>query len=135
MVCMDGRTCPAGTTCDDAHGQCLTPDQLTVRIGMMEGSRCNIAGAPVGTGRDGVCLHDVCGDDYVSVDETCDGQPAASCLGFGFQIGVLGCSAYCGLDLTSCDRFGWTPLIPTGLTPISYSGVWGSSATDVFIVG
>jgi hypothetical protein len=75
-----------------------------------------------------------CGDGKVNGPEACDGAPpqGKSCLDFGFDQGIVGCSALCGVVTDQCSSFGWKAL-PSPMAP-DLTGVWASSANDVFVV-
>lgn len=105
VSCDDGRTCPAGTLCDDLHGRCILVDQLTSCGDNPDGSVCNIGDLPTGLCRDGICLEPFCGDGFVDPGEECDGQtmPASDCQGVGFyDPGPISCSEACRYNVTAC---------------------------------
>ncbi|MFH2007116.1 MAG: DUF4215 domain-containing protein [bacterium] len=73
--CSSDLVCPAGKVCDDTHGQCVFPAQLTACGGLAEGDYCSFAGSAAGTHRcqDGVCLtFSRCGDGVIGEGEDCD---------------------------------------------------------------
>jgi hypothetical protein len=76
-----------------------------------------------------------CGDGIVNGGEACDGKPpeGKTCLDYGFDRGLLGCTALCGPDFSGCDSIGWKG--DPSHTGQFLSSVWGSAADDVFAVG
>jgi cysteine-rich repeat protein len=70
VTCEDGRTCPAGYSCDDAHGGCASPKQIEVCANGEE--TCLYPGVPDGRCFDGVCLPFGCGNGVVTPPEMCD---------------------------------------------------------------
>jgi cysteine-rich repeat protein len=102
VVCGDGRTCPAGSTCDDLRSLCLTEAQTTACNGIGEGKPCDAEGTP------GICdrgfCEPGCGDGLTGPDEECDDGNFAS---------HDGCSSRCAVEVPS-----WSQQAPTwhGLT-------------------
>jgi cysteine-rich repeat protein len=74
VTCADGITCPAGKVCDDAHGGCVTPEQLTACAGAAADAACQTATLAAGVCLDGVCLQPGCGNGVVEANlgEVCD---------------------------------------------------------------
>lgn len=105
--CADGRLCPPGYTCDDAHMRCLSADQVAACAGRDEGADCTIAGAPGGC-RSGACEPLVCGDGVKSLNEACDGEDlgGATCKDAGFYDDAgLACTSFCTFDTNACTGF------------------------------
>ena len=74
-----------------------------------------------------------CGDAIVNGDELCDGAPpAGTCVDFGFDAGVLGCSSECSAQFAACDAIGWRSE-PTPLDAIA--DLAGSSPDELWAVG
>jgi len=108
VPCDDGRTCPAGTVCDDLHVQCVDPKQLTACAGAENQAECSAPGAAVGLCHDQVCLPAVCGDGFLFGDEVCDGDQfeKSNCTELGFYDDVaLQCNDACGYDDSVCTGF------------------------------
>lgn len=76
VTCEDGRTCPAGTTCDDQRSLCLSAAQTTACASIANGQPCDAAGTP------GICdrgyCEPGCGDGHTDPDEECDDGNFAS---------------------------------------------------------
>lgn len=107
VVCSDGTICAPGTVCDEAHGQCLLPDQLTSCADKQPGDACPIAGLQ-GVCREGLCLAVICGDGITEGSEQCDGAPPAlTCYDSGYDAGFLGCLDVCAPAFSGCRRVGW----------------------------
>lgn len=87
--CADGRACPVGTVCDDAHGTCVDPDRLTACAGAADGDACDAV--PDGVCAEGVCIAAGCGNGLVEPGrgERCDDGNAVS---------GDGCTADCASD-------------------------------------
>lgn len=85
VPCADGRTCPAGTLCDEAHATCVTQAQLDACAGVTIGAPC-AADATNGVCIDGVCFENVCGNRITQPGEECDD---------GNLVEGDGCSALC----------------------------------------
>lgn len=71
VPCADGRVCPEGTTCDDAHMLCVPDQQREVCNGVADGEPCEFAGQP-GLCDLGVCLPASCGNGETAGLEVCD---------------------------------------------------------------
>ena len=154
-VCADGLICPPDSRCDDVNHRCLGANYCGdgLRTGSevcesndLGGETCSslgFYGQTTGLNCSADCTFDTsgcsgkCGDRVVNgPDEECDGAPPAgkSCLDYGFDRGLLGCTALCGVSTEDCAKdVGWHP------TP-SWTGkrlrsIWGTSSTDVFAVG
>jgi hypothetical protein len=79
-----------------------------------------------------------CGDGIVNGPEECDGAPTSSpvlCSQFGYDRGVVGCTASCKRTFANCTRWsGWTVAeIPEVASDLR--SVWGSGPNDVYAVG
>ena len=74
--CSFDLICPAGMACDDVHGRCVLPAQLSACEGLQDNAPCSFLGAPEQFYcRDGVCLPaSNCGNGTVDTDfgEGCD---------------------------------------------------------------
>jgi hypothetical protein len=89
------------------------------------------------------CLFDTdgctgyCGDGDVraSEGEVCDGAPPTegSCTDFGFDLGRLGCSAFCTPGFDACDHNGFTSLPRP--PPAWYRDIWSTDGVELFVVG
>jgi hypothetical protein len=87
--------------------------------------------------------HGYCGDGLTNgTTEQCDGAPPAgkTCLDYGFDRGLLGCTDLCQTATDGCEKIGWqlvaTRDIPGQMAgPGGYMGIWGSSTKDVYVVG
>ena len=108
VPCGDGTVCAPGTTCDVAHGQCLSPDQYVSCVGQSDGELCPI-GAAIGVCEDELCLSVTCGDGVVQGIEQCDGAPPdTTCFELGYDVGFLDCNeSVCAANLAACQRIGW----------------------------
>ena len=134
-VCQDGSICPPSSRCDTDRHRCITTLQELPCNGLAQGDGCTFANA-VGACRAGVCEPFFCGDGFVTQGESCDGAPppGKSCLDYGFDRGLLGCSAVCELAFEGCSSsHSWTnwSIPSTG----ALNGVWASSTDDVYVVG
>lgn len=69
--CENGLVCAGDRVCDEQHGLCVVPDQLTVCGDAADGSTCTF-GSTEGACRDGVCLVPYCGDGVLTGGEECD---------------------------------------------------------------
>src|SRR6185503_7311824 len=65
--------CPAGASCDETHGRCVSADQLKTCMGAADGTDCTVAITSDGTCDQNVCLPKRCGDNYQRGGEECDG--------------------------------------------------------------
>src|SRR6185369_9745394 len=76
-----------------------------------------------------------CGDELLNGLETCEiaPPPGQSCLDYGFDIGRLGCSAFCTPGFNGCTGIGWKSMYSP--TSQHLQGVWGASPGDVYAVG
>jgi cysteine-rich repeat protein len=117
ITCANGDICPNGLLCDDAHGTCVLPEQLSVCLGQMSGDGCQFS-ATEGVCDRGVCIESVCGDGYrgpgeacddgnVIDDETCstDCSSTLAC-GNGILDAVTGEECDCGTDERNPDCVG-----------------------------
>src|SRR5579862_2786316 len=86
VPCEDGRDCPAGTVCDDAHHNCVRADQLTACANLPQFTACTATDVVNGSCYDGVCLTGGCGNGIVDPGELCDD---------GNTISGDGCAADC----------------------------------------
>jgi len=110
LVCEPGtdheRVCASTKSCDNTHHLCVDPDQLTSCVGASDGSTCTTAGAD-GLCHDQVCLPAVCGDNYVTGTEYCDGSDlgvAGNCTDHGFYVDApVACDSTCHYDTTMCS--------------------------------
>src|SRR4051812_23575082 len=104
VTCGDGRICPPDSSCDEQHHRCITNAQLLPCVGNAENDGCTFANA-AGACRGGVCEPFFCGDGIIEGLESCDGAPppGKSCLDYGFDRGLLGCSAVCELAFEGCS--------------------------------
>jgi hypothetical protein len=82
---------------------------------------------------DGCVANGKCGDGTVNGPELCDGAPpAGTCVDYGFDVGHLGCSKGCTVDVSACGYLGWRrELLPTVgvIRP-----VWASSPHDLYVI-
>jgi len=106
--CAEGLVCPTHLVCDDHHGICVLPDQLTACEDRDDGWPCSFPGAPAGTYRcdHGVCLPgDACGNRALDPGEQCDHDAlgAATCADFGYSRPEgLACGPDCRFDASGC---------------------------------
>jgi cysteine-rich repeat protein len=106
--CAEGLVCPTHLVCDDHHGICVLPDQLTACEDRADGRPCSFPGAPAGTYLcdHGVCLPgDDCGNRTLDPGEQCDHDAlgGATCVDFGYSRPEgLACRADCRLDSSGC---------------------------------
>lgn len=109
VACTDGRVCPAGNACDDVHGICVLPEQLTSCEALADGDDCSVAGKSFGNCREGVCLPLGCGDGFRRDPEQCDGVvpvETQACTAHGFHGGgVVTCTDQCTFDTTACSGY------------------------------
>src|SRR5262245_37088024 len=75
------RVCTPGTECDEKHGACVRPDQLTSCDNKIDDEACGVDSASDGRCDQGVCVQLYCGDGRVTGAEECDGDvlPATDC--------------------------------------------------------
>jgi cysteine-rich repeat protein len=93
---------------------------------------CNAVCRATETGCTGTC-----GDGVVDLafEESCDGAPppGQSCLDYGFDRGVLGCSSsLCRPQFDDCTQLGW---VQFGLESRQFTTLSGTSDTDVWAGG
>jgi hypothetical protein len=135
-ICSDGRTCPPNSRCDVQYHRCVSPDDAAAAAcaGLGEESSCVLAGAD-GRCLAGSCQPYFCGDGVITGLESCDRAPppGKTCLDYGFDRGLLGCSPICGLALEDCGDLGWTSVWSGD--DVSVNDIWGSGPDDVFAVG
>src|SRR5262245_16372094 len=133
-TCNDGRICPPDSRCDDVGHRCIPIAQELPCVGLPESDACTYANAP-GACLKGVCELFFCGNGVVEGTESCDGAPppGKSCLDYGFDQGLLGCSSTCAPTFDGCGTVAWT-IWPTPLTD-SLAGVWASGADDLYAAG
>ncbi|HEY0252916.1 MAG TPA: hypothetical protein VGC41_15380, partial [Kofleriaceae bacterium] len=110
-VCDNGVLCPPEQVCDDVHGICVYPDQLT-SCGAENGAACSITEIEAGGECvDDVCIAQRCGDGLVTGDEVCEGEGtvpgSGTCVDFNFDYGSLACSNVCAADTSECGILGW----------------------------
>jgi hypothetical protein len=76
-----------------------------------------------------------CGDGITNGPEVCDGAPPSgqNCLDYGYDRGLLACSALCGPVFADCEQIGWKAAATE--TENMFVGLWGSGPTDLFAVG
>jgi hypothetical protein len=103
-LCNNGLTCPESKACDEMHGGCVEPQQLTACDGLVRGDDCGIDGTDDGTCDMGVCLVKRCGDGFRRGNEACDGDEimeGVECSDLGFyDTGVVPtCNDACSLDV------------------------------------
>jgi cysteine-rich repeat protein len=96
VPCADGRACPVGFVCDDAHHGCVLPDQVAACAGMPDFAACTTSHIATGICSGGVCLPAGCGNDVVEPGELCDD---------GNTVGGDGCSADCRSQERCGDGF------------------------------
>lgn len=120
--CADGRTCPAGKSCDDMHSLCVDPDQLLTCGALVDDAACTLDAAALpmtGECDQGVCLEQHCGDRAITHLETCDGSPPAvgTCVDYQYDYGHLGCSSLCTEGTDACGLVGWRfkPFVGIGM--------------------
>jgi cysteine-rich repeat protein len=91
--CANDLVCPQGSRCDDVHGSCATPDQVTACIGLADGDTCT-ANQLSGFCDHGVCIKPGCGNHVTEDNEVCDDGNTTS---------GDGCSADC-TSLEACGN-------------------------------
>ena len=110
-TCESGRVCAGSTVCDEVHGLCVLPDQLTSCGGRDEGGACSVSSGAPGTCVDGVCLPPLCGDGIARAPEECDGADLRStasvdesrCESHGYYSGgTVTCAPDCTYDTSAC---------------------------------
>jgi cysteine-rich repeat protein len=134
VTCDDGRVCPKGTACDEAHHGCVSPDQLAACSGMPDLTACHATRVSDGVCFDGVCIVAGCGNGELEPGELCDDGNridgdgcSADCqskeiCGDGFldknhgeqcddgnTLGRDGCSSVCTLESLEWRKIGDTP--------------------------
>jgi cysteine-rich repeat protein len=72
VQCADGRMCPEGLACDQAHQGCVLPQQLEGCVNKPQGSDCSYRGVPRGACYEQVCLPTGCGNGILDTGEACD---------------------------------------------------------------
>ena len=109
--CLDGRTCPSGTSCDDDHHLCLGADQRSACDGHADGATCTFeAGRVAGLCDGGVCIAQTCGDGIVTPPEQCDPKDPTpiDCMAIGFyRPGTAACTLDCRYDHDACSDQGF----------------------------
>jgi len=113
ILCDNGKTCPADSACDDVHGGCVEPTQLTACSASGEGDDCGIHANDDGICDKGVCVVKRCGDGHRRNNEAWDGTdiPAdANCTKLGFyESGTPTCNDACSFDVdpetTTCKGY------------------------------
>src|SRR5262249_36930414 len=109
VSCTNGRTCPAGTVCDETHATCILQQQLSACAGKADFDACSFAGAAgLRVCRDGVCvLKGTCGNGVLEEGEDCDGIDLGgkTCLALGYYDGTPTCTATCRFDTSTCSGF------------------------------
>ncbi len=93
-TCETGVVCPSTLRCDEAHGGCVLPEQLTACTGQAPFTACSYAGVTDGRCFDGVCLSAGCGNGFVEPEEVCDDTN---------RVAGDGCGASCESD-ESCGN-------------------------------
>ena len=140
LTCSDGRICPPGSSCDPDHHRCVTGAQAAACLGLKDGDGCPAAN-PSGTCRSGACEQYICGNGILESDEVCDGAPppGQSCLDYGFDRGLLGCTSRCAPDLDGCSLFAWTtwptPPPATNVPTAYWNAVLARGDDDVYLFG
>jgi len=82
------------------------------------------------------CTGGRCGDHIINGPEFCEdgiAPPDSTCLDFGYDRGLIGCTAACTPGFSTCERFGFYP-VTTGASQ-RLQAVWGSGPTDIYAVG
>lgn len=78
-----------------------------------------------------VCAGTRCGDDLVNGPEICDGAPPTeSCVAFGYDRGVLGCTTACAPDFSGCDTMGWQ--LSSFPDAFIIKGIWGTAPDNLY---
>jgi len=110
ILCDDGRTCGAGTTCDTTHHLCVSKKAFSACSGLVDGNDCTFDGN-AGMCSAGVCLELLCGDGVKLGGEECDGTDlggVADCTGVGFYDpgapGDVFCTPGCTINRDKCKR-------------------------------
>jgi hypothetical protein len=140
-----GLTCKRDCTFDTSGCSGACGDRMINGSELCDGSElggadCRTAGfydAP-GLRCSPYCTFDVvactgfCGDAKTNGPEQCDGAPplGKTCFEYGFDRGLVGCSALCGPDLEACSQIGWKTVLGG-----TFNGVWGAARDDVFAIG
>ncbi len=128
--CRSTEVCGNGTIDFEAGELCDCGDQEAA-VGC---ASVNSVDAP-----DATCLPDCtlrCGDGVIETGEVCDGSPppGESCLDYGFDEGLIGCSSICTPALATCKQFGWVS-VDTAVADPRLRGIWGVASDAVFAVG
>lgn len=71
VQCSDGRTCPAGYSCDESSNSCVLSSRLKACADRPEGDECSFDGR-TGHCEAGMCEVPPCGDGIIAADEVCD---------------------------------------------------------------
>ena len=90
-LCEDGRRCPGGEVCDDAHDLCVDPEQIAGCASQPDGTACAYPGVTDGACVGGVCFGDLCGNGALDPGEVCDGT-------LGLDAGSAGTAETCSPD-------------------------------------
>ncbi len=154
-TCADGLICPPSSQCDDVNHRCLGAtfcgDGVRAASEVCDGNdlggeTCKSLGF-YGETTELKCAADCtfdksgcsgrCGDRVVNGrNEQCDGSPPAgkSCLDYGFDRGLLGCTELCGVSTEDCAKdLGWHPA--PSQTGMRFRSIWGTSSKDIWAVG
>jgi cysteine-rich repeat protein len=83
--------CAGGKVCDEIHGGCVDPEQLSSCAGQASEAACTAPGIADGACFEGVCFPRGCGNDQLEAGEVCDD---------GNNLFGDGCSADCTSDET-----------------------------------
>jgi len=72
VQCANGAWCTVGLACDDVHGACVDPEQITVCRMKSELAPCHYRSIPNGSCIEGICLPRGCGNGQLEEGEICD---------------------------------------------------------------